>query len=162
MGVTTDGEISCGIVFPDGYVFPWDDDIHEGDVEAWWRYVNGYEPPFEIDWETIDRSSPEGATRVSDYFSHKRAFDEAHPLPVELVNYCYVENPMYIVAVKGTVLTANRGYPKPVPELVRDGAAEVAFTAFVETWVKPGYEDQSEDVDEIDWEPKWWLSSYWG
>lgn len=35
MGISTDGEICYGIIFEDGYEFPWDID-HEGDPEMWW------------------------------------------------------------------------------------------------------------------------------
>src|SRR5687768_12176248 len=108
MGTSTNGEISYGIAFDEDFEFPWDDDDGEGDLENWWLAVNGYKPPFEVYDENgyIGGKRP-SEEKLSEYFAAQRSFQAAHPLPVELVNVCSGEYPMYILAVKETVLTAN-------------------------------------------------------
>jgi len=50
MGVSTDGQICFGIALDDDEAtkFPWDTDEHDGDIEHWWLYEEGYENPFEL------------------------------------------------------------------------------------------------------------------
>ena len=71
---------------------------------SWWLDVNDYEPPLDITDE--QGYWLPGNERKVDYFSPRRAFLREHPLPVEIVMYGSDENPMYIIAAPGTVLTA--------------------------------------------------------
>lgn len=156
MGVSTDGEISYGIPFDEDFEFPWDDELYDGDIEDWWRAVNGYKPPFNL---YDERGEPIGGVRpsferISEYFTPRDAFDKEHPIPVELVNAQSGEYPAYIIALKGTVLTASRGYPKafdPASLIVTDDQRNTLIE-FCNT----------HDIDIDDKEPHWYLSSYWG
>jgi hypothetical protein len=48
MGVSTDGQIGYGVVFEEGYKFPWDK-YPSGDIEDWWtEEVLGFKHSFEI------------------------------------------------------------------------------------------------------------------
>jgi hypothetical protein len=113
MGVSTNGEIFYGVVFEEDYEFPWDKE-HDGDIDAWWLYgVHGFKHSFEL-YDAMGNclNGREPSSEESGrYFDESRAFVEAHPLPVELVNYCSGDYPMYALAVPGTVITARRGYP---------------------------------------------------
>lgn len=154
MGVSTDGEISYGIGFEEGFEFPWDE--HEGDLDDWWLEVNGYKPPFELyddEGEYINGVRPP-QEQFDACYKAEAAFLKEHPLPVELVNVCSGEYPMYIVALKGTVLTVNRGFPKtfdPASLVVTDEQRN-ALLEFCRT----------HSIDTGDLEPGWYLSSYWG
>lgn len=70
--------------------------------------------------------------------------------PVALVEHCSNEHPMYLLAVRGTVKVARRGYAEPF-ELPQVSQEQIeAAKAFC-------------DEHGIEWEtPKWTLFSYWG
>lgn len=151
MGVSTDGQIFYGAVFSEGTEFPWG----EESIEDWWTFTVGkFEHSFKLYDERgnyIDgvRPTPE---RLREYFGERSAFDKANPLPVELVNYCAGECPMYALAVPGTRLVAGRGNPTDfMPEaLLVDAAAAERFVCFCKE-------------HDIPLKPlRWWLASYWG
>lgn len=152
MGVSTDGKISYGIEFPEGFYFPW---VDHDDIEDWWLDVNGYKPPFEIydeEGEYIGGVRPSDET-IKAYFESRRIFHEKHPLPVELVNTCSYDYPMYILALKGTVMTANRGFPKTFdPASLTKGEDPNRLIEFCRT----------HNIDTGDKQPAWYLSSFWG
>lgn len=132
MGVSSDGEISYGIVFEEGYEFPWDVD-HDGDPDEWWI-------------------SKVLQLIYKDY-AEMHAILKDNPLPFQLVNYCSGEYPMYILAVPGTLKSAYRGSPKSftLDELQVDEEASKKLIAFCEEY---GLEGESEIG--------WTLSSYMG
>lgn len=132
MGVSSDGEISYGIVFEEGYEFPWDVD-HDGDPEEWWI-------------------SKVLQLIYKDY-AEMHAILKDNPLPFQLVNYCSGEYPMYILAVPGTLKSAYRGSPKSftLDELQVDEEASKKLIAFCEEY---GLEGESA----IGWK----LTSYMG
>lgn len=132
MGVSSDGEISYGIVFEEGYEFPWDAD-YDGDPEEWWI-------------------SKVLQLIYKDY-AEMHAILKDNPLPFQLVNYCSGEYPMYILAVPGTLKSAYRGSPKSftLDELQVDEEASKKLIAFCEEY---GLEGESEIG--------WTLSSYMG
>jgi len=70
---------------------------------------------------------------------------------IELVNYCSDGDPLYILAIKKTIIIASRGFPVifPPKEL---GVTVSEVVSFVEYCKKNG----------LDTEPKWYLSSYFG
>lgn len=165
MGVSTDGQICFGVAFPEGFEFPWDKTA-DGDYERWWRGQLGYKPPFELygpDGEYIAGQKPSDA-RVTEYFKHKRDFDEANPLPVRVVNYCSGECPMYILAILEPFLKNSRGFPIGFdPSTLRVTEDQVGkLKAFIETYV----EVEKDALEYFDGDktltPKWYLSSYWG
>lgn len=155
MGVSTNGEISYGVAFDEGYEFPWDKD-HDGDIDDWWIYgVHGFKHSFELFDSAGNylngRKPPED--EISRYFDEKREFAAAHPLPVELVNYCSGDYPMYVLAVPGVGIVARRGYPTEfAPEKL--AVTENGRNAFLKFCADHGIE--------LPKEPEWLLTSYWG
>ena len=155
MTTSTDGQICFGILFEDGFEFPWDTDSWEGNVENWWLDVNGYESPFVLfdaqgDW--LDGIQPE-EDKIGEYYTHRRVFQKEHPFPVKLVNVCSGEHPIYILAVPGTCKSASRGYPQEFdPSLLTITLLQLdtLYRFCIE------YEILASDI------AKWWLSSYWG
>lgn len=166
MGVSTDGQISYGILFDEDTEFPWDGDAFEHDIEAWWMHVNGYENPhycpFTEDGEykddapvTVDRWGSKRLVhddpRVREYYDYRLQWMSDHPVPVQLVNYCCGDCEMYIVAVKS--MSCRRGYPLEVkPE-------ELAVTDEERDTLIDFCNDYGIEFDDS---PRWWLSSYWG
>lgn len=135
MGRSTNGELWYGVVFEEDAEFPWDVEPFDGDLEDWWRAEHGF-----------DHAYPREG-----WLEAQKAFDAAHPCPVETVNYCSGDYPMYGLAVKGTVTTAYRGTPKRIEGL---GISEAETQPFKDFLAK--YELKPEG------EAGWWLSSYWG
>lgn len=165
MGVSTNGILCYGVRFDEGHEFPWDGDEHNGDLESWWRAVNGYKEPFPLYGPDgnylpgIPLKPPRypGNKEATDevmnrYFKPQEEWDKAHPLPVELVNYCSGDYAAYIVAVPSSVVTAHRGCPKQLNphQLSVSVLEESALKAFCD---KHGLQGEG---------PAWWLCSYWG
>lgn len=149
MGVSTNGQVCYGYLFEDGYEFPWGDD-----VERWWRNECEFVPtdfPYTPDWN--DLTPPASQQRKDAYFDKVYKFDEANPMPFELVNVCSVDYPTWILAVPNTVLIARRGYPEEMkPEEISIPHQEaLALKEFIE---KYGLTPERG--------PAWWLSSCWG
>ena len=153
MGVSTDAKIFYGIVFEDGYEFPWDG--YE-DIEYWWIYVvNGFKHSFELydaDGMYLNGQRP-SEDEISRYFDEKISFSKAHPIPVELINYCSSGSPMYALAVPGTVITAYRGYPEII-----DPSSLIVSEERVNAMMKFCNDHRIE----LKHDPNWILSSYWG
>ena len=154
MSTSTDGQLSFGIVFEEGFEFPWDES-HDGDIEGWWREVNGFVNPVESPFDDNTgwykpgiKANPE---IVSRYFAEQRKWDEENPVPVQEVNYCSGDYPMSLLATKH--MFACRGEPLEVDVDSLLDTAEAAKTLkdFIDRF---GIEAEGE--------PRWWLSSYWG
>ena len=147
MGVSTDGQICLGIVFDEDYEFPWEDE----DIKVWWEEVRGYEKPFEI-YDDSGRKLGVTQDQVNEYHQHSRDWQEANPLPVELVNYCSGDYPMYILAVPSSVINASRGFPVEIsPDLTIKQEELEPFISFTREY-----------LPELSLEVRWYLSSYWG
>lgn len=158
MGQSTDGQICFGIMIDEGAEpFPWDEDDEDGygDIDEWWMKINGYTPPFEI-WEENSAEYLPGVTEEmrDEYYTHRREWKKANPLPVELVHHCSGDYPMYIIALPETYKNASRGYPEPLELTDFEVSAERAME-LVHFCEKYGI-DIGEEY------PRWWLSSYWG
>ena len=154
MGVSTDGQLSFGVAFDEGHEFPWDDEKYDGEIEDWWKGVNGYSCPVEDPFTPegqykpgFNRDSPE----VDAFFKHSRDWFEENPIPVEVVNYCSGDCPMYLLAVKH--IECSRGYPQEIEPSFLEVSEE-------EQGRLQGFLDRFEIKDGIG--PKWWLTSYWG
>lgn len=163
MSTSTDGQICYGIVFPEGFEFPWE----TYDEEGWWRKVKGYKPPFELyteDGEYINGVKPEQA-QIDAYYEHQRNWEKANPFPVEVVNYCSGDCPMYILAAKGSLLSNSRGYPLEFdPNNMKMGDWQ-ALIEFCETYLLKKideYNGEEWNDEKILIKPKWYLTSYWG
>ena len=154
MGTSTDGQICYGIAFEEEFEFPWDGDYD--DIDEWWIYgVHGYKPSFELydsDGGYLDGREP-SKEETSRYYDERRAFAEAHPLPVELVTHCSYDYPMYILAVKGSLISNSRGFPVEIaPSSL--SVADADRQALLRFCVDHGIEHDDE--------PKWLLTSMWG
>ena len=156
MGVSTDGQLHFGIVFEEGAEFPWDGDAFEGDIEEWWLVARGFDVPNPYDNEEIyalhgDRDWD--VKYATPYFDAQRKFLAVNPLPVEVVNYCSAEYPMYMLAVKGW--TNSRGYSTEIApsDLFVSDAQINALTNFCR--------DYGITIEDGNY-PRWWLTSYWG
>lgn len=155
MSVSTDGQICFGILFEESFEFPWDLSPWDGEYEDWWRDMNGYEPPFNLydsRGNYLDGIEP-SKDRIHEYYAARREFDKARPFPVELVNVCSCDFPIYILAAPGTFIYAARGYPKElgVTDLAVKTTNVDALYAFCK---KYGIETEAS--------AKWYLSGYWG
>lgn len=161
MGTTTNAYISFGIELEEGFEFPW-----EGDIDDWWiTEVHGYKPPFRLYTdegnyldEHLDSSwkfNPEYQHLIDSYYEHKRVFTKTLPkVPVELVDTCSCDYPMYIIAIPSTVTFATRGCPQKLnvdEDFKIDQDDLKAYTDFIKKY-----------IPELDEEPSWFLSSYWG
>ena len=159
MSVSTDGQICFGIVFEEGYEFPWDTYREDGDSdpEDWWRSVNGFKPSFEVfdkKGEYLDSvQSPAREKSADDYFNEGRCWDKANPIPFELVNYCSDGCSMYILAMPGSFKRNSRGYPRKISGMDLHGEVKdaIVFSEFCEKYGLKGEEPAA-----------WYLSSYWG
>lgn len=163
MDTSTDGEISFGIMFEEGFEFPWDQSCDDGevehdfggDIEEWWRLMNGFsiaDSPFtqEGDYKPgVTKNDP----RINSYFDRQYKWDLENPLPVQLISYKSGDCPAYILAVPQSVITANRGVPVEIQvnQLKTNDAAAKVLMDFCERF-----------GIETDEKPKWWLSSYCG
>ncbi len=162
MSTSTNAYISFGIELEEGHEFPWDD----SNEDDWWvDVVHGYQPPFRMytdegnylpeHLDSRGNFDPKFDHIRDKYYAHKRAFKDAlPPLPVKLVNTCSADYPEYIIAVPGTVSSAWRGSPQQLNTDVVfyvDQEKLKAYTDFIKKYM-PELED----------EPSWYLSSYWG
>jgi hypothetical protein len=159
MGVSTNGQICFGILFEEGFEFPWDteDEDPEGDLEEWWLYkICGYRNPIELyNKEGGYLNGVEPSKKDADlYYSSRRDYLQKHPVPVKLVNYCSGECPMYILAIRRTSIYNNRGYPKEFDpkELTVTKEESIELRVFCKKYI---------NFSAV-YYPKWYLSSYWG
>lgn len=160
MGTSTDAQICFGVLFEDGFEFPWDDEQWEGDVEQWWRCINNYVPPSEPYNDAYESGYAPGFSsgdpRIQEYYAAQSKWLKDNPLPIELVNYCSGDCEMYILALTHTVQTVSRGYPKPLDR----GSYEPSMNdekVLVDFCDKYGI-----DTGVVFYPSKWYLSSYWG
>lgn len=151
MTQSTDGQICYGIDV--GEDLPWDQNEFE-DVDDWWIVESGFV------WEGKNPFTPEGDyvpgvkrgdSLIKEFFAARSKWRNEHPIPIELVNTCSGQCPQYIVAVPGTVLVANRGYPvafNPYGYFDFDSLKLAQWKVFCEKYGVEG-------------EPRWYLSSCW-
>ena len=164
MGQSTDGQLSFGVVFEEGFEFPWDE--YGGNIEGWWKKVRGYDNPhycpFTDDGEYKDDAPihvdqygmkllKHDDPRVVSYYEYSREWNKNNPFPIAVVNYCSGDCPMYILAVKHVY--CSRGYPEAIKPsfLIVDDEDRAMLAEFLEAY-----------NIEADGEPQWWLTSYWG
>jgi hypothetical protein len=144
MSTSTDGQLCYGLTFEEDYEFPWDG----MDLDEWWRDIEGC--PVESPYAEGGDYKP-GIT-INDYFEQRRRWDDDNPLPIELVNCCSGDCPIWILAIPASVMFCRRGYP----------------LAFDRVDLTVTYEDVQKllgfckrfDIEVT--ELKWLLSSYWG
>jgi hypothetical protein len=157
MSVSTDGKICFGSLFEEGFEFPWDKyKDNPGDIEDWWIYeVLGYKNPFEIydeNGEYINGERPD-ENRVDEYYKCRREFLMGNQVPVELVNCCSCDCPIYIISIPGSKQRCSRGYPIEIDfeKMFVSDEQKKALIEFIETYIT------TTDYEE----PKWYLASLW-
>lgn len=143
MGISTDGQICFGIKFEEEFEFPWDASEYDGDINYWWRMANGGPPnPYDKEDELKSGMTPEEVDKEWEYCY---VWQKQNPCPIELVDYCGSNCPMYILTT--SFISCSRGFPKSFEpqELV---SSKKELIDFCEKW----------GIEIVD-EPRWWLSS---
>lgn len=166
MSTSTNGRVSYGIVFEEGYKFPWDSIKYDGEVENWWAVeVLGYKKKkgnwFDEEGYWLNDACVEECKEQIIVFNK---FKEENPPPIELINCQSLGYPMYIIAVPSSVREARRGFPQsfdPSELMVTEGERN-ALIEFCKTHCEVTELDGEELNQELPpLEPKWYLSSYW-
>ncbi len=158
MGISTNGQLCFGIIYNDGYEFPWDNSPYNGDYEEWWLVeIHGYKPPFQLydeRGEYLNGKEPSKSQRDA-YYKHKFEFKKQHPFPVKVGNYCSGDYPMYMIAVPNSFYSNHRGSLIEIdPDQLKVTVEEVnALVDFCKTYCC---------AEMSEFTPKWYLSSYWG
>lgn len=131
-----------------GYTSPFDDIPHE---------INyGYGPEAEAKLDEWKRSLPRDFDEWYDewYDAAKRFEEEA---PIEIVRHCSYECSMYVVALRGTVTTARRGYPE---RLTGDLGDSIKVPRVEQIYEAQRFCEEN-DLLAFD-DPGWLLFSMWG
>ena len=151
MGSNARATICLGTALEEEGEYPWKDDMEE-----WWLKINGYEPPFQLfdaKGEYLNGKKPP-KDQIDAYYNHKFKFKKDHPLPVEVVYYGsgYDDSSCKILAVCGTEKETD--WCSPLKINPNDIAVDVEnlkkFKEFCKTYLN------------IEDEPKWLLSAYYG
>jgi hypothetical protein len=155
MGTSTDGQLSYGVLIDEEFEFPWDAKDYGGDIEEWWRDVRGFKNPVESPFNEYGQHKPgfsDASPEVREYIKNRLDWVKwfsANPVPVQLVNYCRGDYPMYLLASKH--VRASSGCPKMVG---------VEFLGEVDVADKTLREFLDEFGIEHNGKIGWWLSSY--
>jgi hypothetical protein len=155
MGVSSNGLIGFGIPFKEDFEFPWNEK-HDGDIDDWWLDVCGFKPtlyPFTDKGDYIKEYTEKIG---NDYFNERIAFKKEHPLPIEILNYCSDDYPMYMLCIKDSIITASRGYPEGINPEYLAGEEELGDSAKILMDFCKKYEIK------IPSDPRWYLFSYMG
>lgn len=133
MGVSTDGELAFGIDFgednpllerdEDGDLIEGDEDEDSSDLADFLARKTGLVSPYlklphEVNHGPYDayddwkKENPWFEAEANEYFEAKRKLADACPLEIHL--HCSYDYPMFILAIKGTHLSASRGSPQKV------------------------------------------------
>jgi hypothetical protein len=143
MGVSTNASIAYGVDLEEELpevIQRWLDEGDDRDTEEWLAHTSGWVPvPGDDGYYLQD------ANGVSSW-----QYVEEH-CPVELVYHCSDDYPMYIIAVRGSEITASRGYPKVIGSLDVD-----------EVKLEEATEWMAQHLPDIEWKPEWLLYSMWG
>jgi hypothetical protein len=149
MGISTDANVSFGIEVEEGFEFPWGE---AWDIENWLMEKLGYKPPHTHLYDDQHCRTKEWNEKQSnENWDHKHKWEEDN-IPIEFVNTCSGDEPMWIIAVPGTVQTVYRGYPMPLNLKEPNTEAVSRFLDFLNEHGLPLKET----------EPRWYLSSFYG
>lgn len=152
MSQSTDGNICFGILLDEDGEFPWSE---RDDIEEWWLLdVCGFKSMYDKNGNYISGTRPPESVMIT-YYASKKAFEKEHPCPVSLVNVCYIDNPIWIIASNSTkFFNATRGDPTAFEpsELVAPADAAAELLDFCSKY----------GIDIGEQAPRWYLSSYWG
>jgi hypothetical protein len=148
MSVSTDANVCFGILLPEGVQLPW---RMMSDLDDWWAGVTAWVKPRVYDARGLHLPGVT-AQDIKEYWGSRRQHLADNPMPVEFVNCCSYDVPVYIAAVPSSRLHASRGYPLEFDCLPQPGEQETAaLLEFCSKYL------QLEGVA-----PRWYLSSFWG
>lgn len=150
-----------GIPLVEGTDLPWredpDDPAEDDEVKDWWVKETGFEPTVQV-WtadgnylDGFDDDSPE----IEQYFVELRAHLKKNPLPVEVVEHCGSEHPMYVLAPPGVVIRANPGDLVSLGEAMAAAIEKGVDHRSVREFARKYFGDDVADAD-----MKWWLCAY--
>lgn len=144
MGVSTDGQISYGLLLTEDQELPWDEEPYEGDIEEWWCYeVLGFTP------STSDEE-------IEVIIEEEEAFIKRNgKIPISLVNACSGDYPTWIIAIPESILTASRGFPQIFNPMTLAENAPLKWNGILTNFCK-------HHGVKYTGVPQWYLSSYWG
>lgn len=134
MGTSTDGIICFGFMV--------------GEEEEPPEFLDGFED-FDEYLDSLSGLPAYGEPGHS--FDDQRKFRES--CPADMVIHCSYDYPMYILAMRGTIIRARRGYPVELDLSFFtsfDNAKEQEFLAWCE------------ERELLEGDPKWYLCSLWG
>jgi hypothetical protein len=141
--------LSYGFIFEEGFEFPWTDD-EDCDIEEWWMDVNGYVNPVECPFD--DKGEYKVGFTIADAdarWRNHREWLKSNPVPVEIVEYGWAQNPCIILAVKE--LRSNSDCDPVAVNPDSRSISEEGHQRLVEFVRKFGIETTGE--------PGWWLSA---
>jgi hypothetical protein len=155
MGVSTDGIIAFGVPCIDDAALPWDAEPFCGDMNEWWRSVNGFvdvHQPFDEHGNYAEGWSGDDP-RLAEYTAAREAFDKRTPLPVSVEDCCSASCPKYAIVLPETVVRCYRGFPATFnpDSLIASFFRDQRLREFIRQY---GIETEGE--------PRWLLMSYWG
>lgn len=153
MGISSDGILAFGVDLgePDDVELPWasDGEDDDGEFEEWYVGLHGVTAAHLWDAYNAWAETPEALAIPGHSGERLKAYEAAHPAwreeldayyekkheiegaaPIEIVQHCSYDYPMYIVAVPGTVTTAYRGSPEKIPDFDVDSAKVAAAGDF--------------------------------
>lgn len=149
MGVSTDAILAFGVELEDEET-PYEAEDEEGYLPSLEEYLAkraGLPDPY--DEPNYDEGDPGWLQRREAFWdAKKKLVDEA---PIEIVTHQHHEFPQYIVAIKGTVTTARRGYPQSPAMVTPSAEMRAKARAFCE-----------ENEIKFPGDPRWLLASWWG
>lgn len=83
MGVSARAILFHGVIFPEGYEFPWDE-TNDPDVRYWWLYnVVGYKDPFEVYNDRGEYLPGIERNHVDAFYDAQRAALKENPFPFQ-------------------------------------------------------------------------------
>lgn len=149
MGTSTNGILAFGVDFGSA---------EEGDMPEWLETIlqsseDGFDDFIAAEAGIGDWSEAMSEAENDAYWTrHREAIANC---PVEYVVHCSADYEMVILAVRGTVTHASRGYPANLDD--RTFALSVVPDEMVERFRQWIRDHGGEEV-----EPTWLLASYWG
>lgn len=107
MGMTSRAKLIYGVDLGDendGVELPWNAEFIEDDIDAWWRSIKGYKPPFEMfdaagSWLPGMESQKD---KQREYYNHRYAWEAENPCPVELEWLGHPDYAAKVLTVKGS------------------------------------------------------------
>lgn len=172
MGQSTDAILAFGMDVGDEWSLPGvdseDEDSDSTDLGEFLARRADLEDPYKTllpaevnegpyaEYERWKAANPDFEAATSRWFAAKQQLEEA--APIEIIWHCSYDYPMYVIAMKGTQLSAARGYPKKIED-TRELVTTALSTAKIAEAARFVHEHELLDRP---FEPAWLLFSMWG